>query len=161
MKIAIIFYSFSGNTREACSFLQERLKSKGHQVEVRDLKPIYEEKDFFKQCRQAFLKQKLSLEPVNYDVGEFDVIIFSSPVWAFTVTPTLKSYLAKIKNLEGKKVACVLTHGSGLGSKKALKELDANLREMKAQVIFTKSIPGVKVKSKTFLEKRLGKILTI
>lgn len=49
-KVAIIFYSFSGNTRKIARFLKTEISSKASkEVELIEIKPVREEKNFFKQ----------------------------------------------------------------------------------------------------------------
>ena len=152
MKIGIIFYSFSGNTKRACDYLKERFSSEGITVELIELKPSFEEKSFFKQCQQAFFKAKPELEEVSYDLSEYKFLIFASAVWAFTFTPALRTYLNKVTGLDNKNTASLITYGSGTGSKKALRELEMALRDKGARVVFSKLCSGDKTKDKNHLK---------
>jgi flavodoxin len=161
MKIAIIFYSFSGNTKRACLFLKDNLSTKNICVDLIELKPKKEETSFFKQGLQAFLKKKVELKEVDFGLEKYDFVVFASGVWAFTITPTLATYLEKVKNLKNKKVACFLTFGSGAGSKKALEELESILREKGAHILFSKNLSGKKTKDKNYLEENFKSLLEI
>lgn len=160
MKIAIVFYSFSGNTKRACLFLKDKLIGK-NTVDLLDLKPKKEEKNFFKQCLQALFRAKPDLKEVNYDLSKYDFVIFASAVWAFAFVPALHSYLEKVKGLENKKVACFLTYGSGLGSNKALKELEGILREKEILLLFSENLEGVKTEDNRYLEDEFRPLLEI
>lgn len=153
MKVAIIYYSFSGNTKRACLFLSRQLTAKGLEADLIELKPKDETRSFFKQGGQAFFKDILQLAEVDYDVGRYEIVIFASPVWAFTFAPALRSYLRKIINLEGKRVGCFLTYGSGLGKGKSLAELENAIRELKGRLVFSKDCSGIKTKDKAYLEE--------
>ncbi|MDP2924418.1 MAG: hypothetical protein Q8O30_12000 [Candidatus Omnitrophota bacterium] len=153
MKVAIIFYSFSGNTKRACLFLARKLNAKGMDTDLIELKPKKETTSFFKQGGQAFFKDILELTEADYDVGKYELIVFASPLWAFTFAPALRSYLRKIINLEGKRVGCFLTYGSGLGKGKSLVELENAIRDKKGRLIFSKDFAGTKTKDDTYLEE--------
>jgi len=159
MRGAAVFYSFSGNTRKACLFLQEAIRSLGSSLDLIDLKLEKEVVPFFKQCLEAALKKKPRLLEVDYDLGAYDFIIFASPVWAFTYAPALRSYLNKASGLENKTAACFLTFGSGAGSKKALKELENVLGGKKMRVLFSKNLSGAKTGDSVYLEWSFKKLL--
>lgn len=156
MKVAIVFYSFSGNTKSACMYLKENLSA-----DLIELKPIPEETSFIKQCKLAFFKVKPELKSVNYDLSGYDFVIFATAVWAFTYTPALRTYFDNVRGLEGKKGACFLTYGSGLGSVKALKELENVLKEKGVRLLFSKNLSGVDAKSTSYLEKNLKALIDI
>jgi len=159
MKGAVVFYSFSGNTRKACLFLKEMIGALGSSLDLIDLKLEREIVPFFKQCLQAALKKKPKLAGSDYNLGIYDFIIFASPVWAFTYAPALRSYLEEAKGLEGKTTACFLTFGSGAGSNKALKELEGVLRNKKMKVLFSKNILGAKTDDNVYLEQSFKTLL--
>ena len=159
MKIGIVFYSFSGNTRRVCSFLRQRIAKENREVKLFDLKLKKEASAFFEQCRQAFFRVKPELKGSDFSIEEYDYIIFASPVWAFTITPALRSYLEKIKNLNGKAVACFLTYGSGVGSQKALRELQKTIEAKQGSLIFSKNLKDRKTSDSVFLEAELKPLL--
>jgi len=161
MNAAIIFYSFSGNTRRTAQFLKERLGSKGLTVDLIDLKLKEDVKTFFKQCQHALFKKTPELTGADYNLEKYDFIVFASPVWAFTIAPALRSYLGHISSLENKKAACFLTYGSGSGSAKALRELEGFLREKGAHIMFSKNLSGFRTKNAAYLEERLRPLLEI
>lgn len=161
MKIAILFYSFSGNTKKACEFLKNRLSSKSIGVDLIELKLKEETASFLRQCLQAFLKKKPDLAEGGYNLEKYDCLIFSSPVWAFAIAPALRSCLVRIETLEKKRTVCFLTYGSGAGSGKALKELESIILDKGAQIIFSKNIAGNKTKDSTYLEEQFKPLLDI
>ena len=162
MRGAIVFYSFSGNTKRACLFLKDKAASAGGSLDLIDLKLKKEVTSFFGQCLEAALKKKPVLLETDYDLGKYDFLIFASPVWAFTYAPALRGYLDKIKGLDNKATACFLTFGSGAGKNKALKELENILNNKKARVLFSKNLSGAKTSDNVYLEwcfKKLNETL--
>ncbi|MFH1519849.1 MAG: NAD(P)H-dependent oxidoreductase [Candidatus Omnitrophota bacterium] len=152
MKGAVVFYSFTGNTRRACLFLKEAIGALGNSLDLIDLKLEKETVLFLKQCLDAAFRKKPQLLEVNYDLGEYDFVIFASPVWAFTYAPALRSYLSKVSGLDNKTAACFLTFGSGTGSKKALSELENVLSQKKARAVFSRNLSGSKTGDNVYLE---------
>ena len=142
MKVAIIFYSFSGNTKAACSSLKDRLAKETEAIII-ELKPKKESQAFLGQCCEAFLKKEPDLDDTDLDLSSYDFCIFSSPVWAFTYAPALRSYLRKVKGLNDKKCCCFLTFGSGAGSQKALGALEGALKEKGGRILFSKNLSGL------------------
>jgi flavodoxin len=160
MRVAIVFYSFSGNTKKVALFLKEKLEVKDIKVEVIELKPKKEESSFFKQARDASLKKRPQLLPCEYNLGKYDRVLFGSPVWAFTITPPLRSFLDKVEGLQNKEVCCFLTFGSGVGKGKALKELENILKRKEAKILFFKTLSGSRTEDKDYLERELASFIT-
>jgi len=162
MKVALVFYSFTGNTKRAVLFLRDIFKSKNRECNLIELKPLKETTAFFKQCWEAFLKRKPELisNREEYDLGEYNLIIIASPVWAFAISPAMRSYLKKVEGLDNKKVACFLTFGSGTGADRALREIENILRKKRAEVIFSKKLSGNRTRDRNYLEKEFGSLIT-
>jgi flavorubredoxin len=161
MKILIVYYSFSGNTKRACLFLKERLSEASHDVNFIDLRPVDETSSFIKQCSQAVLNKKVKLLDCNYDVAEYGMVIFASPVWAFTMAPALAVYFRNIQNLGKKRAACFLTFGSGVGAKKALGDVEENIRSHQGHILFSKNLSGNKTKLRGYLKDEFASLLEL
>ena len=156
MKVALVYYSFSGNTKRACEYLREEFLLKGAEVEMIEARPRREAHNFFKQCIIALFKKKTALqEDLIYDLQNFDYIIFASAVWALTFTPALRSYLEKAKGLQDKRVGCFVTCGSGTGAQKALNELEGFLKTNGADVACSARLSGLRTGNSTYLDKHL------
>ncbi len=152
-KVAVVFYSFSGNTKRASLFLKKKLEEKGYLCDFVELRPKREVRSFLKQGFMAFLKRELSLEEIKTDLSEYDLVILASPVWAFTITPALRTYLNRVEGLKGRNVGCFLTFGSGTGKDKALRELKDILEKKGANILFSKTIVGKNTKEEAYLER--------
>ena len=161
MKAAIVFYSFSGNTKKASRFLKSEMESKGIVTEEIELCPELKEFSFFKQGMQAFLKKMPELKEVNYDLSKFDFIIFASCVWALNFAPALRSYLSKAGGLENKKTGCFLTYGTGVGKGRALSSLEDTLREKSANILFSETLKGKNSADIDYLKERFKPLLEI
>ena len=99
MNISIIVYSQTGNTNSVALKLKEKLFADGHSVDLIRLKVS----DKSQPKMRVFQFETLP------DIGQYDAIMFGSPVEAFSLSPAMKSYLTQITSLKGKKVACFVT----------------------------------------------------
>lgn len=99
MKIGLIIYSQSGNTRLVAERLERRLAGEGHEVFIEEVK----------------IRGKVPAQPGKYelisipDPGPYDALVFGAPVQAFALNPVMKSYLERIHPLDGKKTALFVT----------------------------------------------------
>ncbi len=99
MNIGIIIYSQTGNTREVAGQLQEKLAEKGHRATIEEIK----------------IEGKVPAQPGQFklssipDPGNYDAVVFGSPVQAFNLNPVMKAYLDQLPPLENRAVACFIT----------------------------------------------------
>ena len=135
MKTAIVYYSFTGNTHRLAQIIGDIIKNKGEEIVPVRIRPLKEETNFLKQCKDAFLNKKPKLYKTLLDLKYFDRIIIGSPVWAFKPAPAINTYLEQCQFLEGKKVICFVTYGSGTGKDKALQAMKKLVAHKGGQVI--------------------------
>ena len=157
MQSIIIYYSYSGNTKKVAQMLTELLAQKG-EVQQTELVGLDESKSFFGQCRRAFLRKKATLQPVNFDLSEFDLICFGTPVWAFGPAPAINTYLDKCFGVEGKAVILFSTYGSGTGNKRCLDYMQDMLVKKGAKDFKRFSIQQFKVNNKEFVLSKIKEI---
>lgn len=160
MNIGLVYYSFSGNTRKVCDFLHARLAGFGHDVFPVEIKPEKEEKRFF--CRGAMASGRRTPKLLNKElsVGRYDCVVFASPVWAFTFTPALRSFLRQCEGLENKACACFLTCGAAIASGNALKELEKVIADKGGRVFFSTYVTGSKAGDPEYLRRRFEGLFT-
>lgn len=71
-------------------------------------------------------KSTVEIEDINIDFDNYDEIIIGSPVWWYSITPVIRSFL-KENNLEGKNIVPFATNAGWLGRTfKEIKELCEN-----------------------------------
>jgi len=157
MKSAIIYYSYSGNTKLVAGILNEYLNSKG-EVEIVELKTLDESDKFFSQAARAFWKKKAQIQPVNYDLKNYDLICLGTPVWAFSPAPAMNTYLDNCVGLEGKEVILFTTYGSGTGNERCLDYMQRILSQKGAKGFKRFSIQQGKVKYQEFVLSKIKEI---
>ena len=121
-KILIVYYSLTGNTQ----FIAETLRD-SIEADILELKPIKELKAdsgtrFMWGGYQSTMKKKPKLKDFNINPLEYDLIILGTPVWAWNISPPMRSFLSKY-DLTGKNVALWMCHaGDGIKAMIRFKE---------------------------------------
>ena len=126
MKIAVVIYSYTGNSFSIGQKIVHFLQLHNHQaklirVNVTDDQPSKTDVQF---------GEIESIEP-------FDTIIFGSPVRAFSLAPAMVKYLQQIDSLSGKSVSCFVTKQltfSWTGGTSALKKMVSLCKEKGADI---------------------------
>ena len=103
-KILIVYYSLTGNTQFIAEIIQEAIKA-----DIEELKPIKElnpssSMKYMWGGYQATMKKKPKLKPIVKNPLEYDIIFLGTPVWAWTFSPPLRSFLS-LYDLTDKRVA--------------------------------------------------------
>lgn len=148
MKVGLIVYSQTGNTLSVAQKIEEAMKAAGHAISIVRVEP---ESD--KASGPAI---KLKSIP---DVSPYDMIIFASPVQAFSLAPVMKQYLTMISGLEGKKVYCYVTQQlkkAWLGGNHAVKQITAACKAKGADMISS----GVVNWSSSIREEQISDIVS-
>ncbi|AHB41714.1 hypothetical protein P148_SR1C00001G0926 [candidate division SR1 bacterium RAAC1_SR1_1] len=119
-KPLIVYYSLEGFTRYVAKNIAKKIGA--------DLLEIHPKKEikagFMKYLRggkQVMMKETPELEPYQIDLTNHDIIYIGTPVWAFTFTPAIRSFL-KHTHLKSKKIVLFCTHEGG--PKKTLDNLE-------------------------------------
>ena len=99
MKIGIMLYSRTGNTRQVAIRLQEKLAAQGHEVTLEELEPRHSTPP---SAEIVELKSYPSIEV-------YDALIFAAPVWGGQPAGPMTGFLQHLSSLEGKKTACLAT----------------------------------------------------
>ena len=128
-KVLVVYYSLTGNTKMIAESIVEAINS-----DVLELKPVKEldaesGMKYFWGGFQATMKKKPKLKEFNIDPLDYDLIILGTPVWAWTFSPPIRSFLTKY-DLSNKNVALwVCAQGSGVKAMNQFKDAlkDANI----------------------------------
>jgi flavodoxin len=104
LRIGVIYYSFEGNTRLVSQGIAAQTGA-----ELLELKPQKELAThgfmkYFWGGKQAVMKERPALLPLERRPEEYDLIFLGTPVWAFTYAPPLNTFLAEYP-LRNKQIA--------------------------------------------------------
>lgn len=157
MKIEIIYFSLSGNTEKVAKIIFEFLRTKNINSSLFKLIP---EKNysFLTNCNLALKEKEIPLKETP-DIKNFDLIFIGSPVWAFNITPAVRTFLNKT-DLNGKEIFLFTTYGSGTGKSKAMRKFEELVRNKGGKVKGKIEIKGKRVdEEKGRIEKEVEKCL--
>ncbi|MBN1813312.1 MAG: flavodoxin [Anaerolineae bacterium] len=115
MNICIIVYSRTGHTLSVAMKLKEKLSTAGHAVNL-------EQVEIAGPARLGATDVQLKTKP---EIEPYDALVFGSPVQGGAMPPAMTSYLGQIASLQGKKVACLVTHlfPPGVGANQTLNQM--------------------------------------
>ena len=102
MKTLVIYYTRTGNSKFAAEMIASEL---GADIEeVIDLKKRQGRLAYMSCGRDAMSGKETEIAPTERNPADYDLIILVQPVWAFSPTPAIRTYINK-NDLSGKKVA--------------------------------------------------------
>lgn len=113
-KVLVAYYSRTGTTKIVADELARRLEA---DVEViRDTKSRQGLFGWLGAGRDASKKAKTIIGPLQYDPSGYDLVILGTPVWAWNMTPAIRTYILQNRG-KFRKVAFFCTMG-GAGDAK-------------------------------------------
>jgi Multimeric flavodoxin WrbA len=117
-KIAIVYYSMSGNAHYIAEKLAETLEGETDIIRLEPVMP-YAEKGAMKFIgggKAAVFGEKPELKMYSFEPKEYDMVILGTPVWAGTFAPPLRTFMLHNK-LNKMNVALFATSDSGNAEK--------------------------------------------
>ena len=147
MKTAVVYYSWSGNTRFAAETIA---KMAGADIfEIKAETPY--NSDFGKCCDEAKPEcYGKTLRPIKsiagLDLVQYDVVFVGTPNWWGTMAPPVRTWVTQNKDaLKGKTVCLFQTHGGG-GMQRVGKDFAEVIGDA-AKVLPPKAFAGSSIKS--------------
>ncbi len=116
-KVLVVYWSLTGNTKKLAGMIKDM--TGGELFEIRpefdylSVKSRTEMENLGKKQVDEGFQPELKTKVEN--IGQYDLIFVGSPVWWYSVTPPVMSFLTK-ENLKGKKVVPFCTCGSAYGN---------------------------------------------
>lgn len=149
MKTAIVYYSMSGNTKYVAEKIADGIKTSGEvdiiRIEPKKAYPDKGAKKFFWGGKSAVMGETPALQPYEFNIEEYERIIFGTPVWASTFVPPLRTFINDNPDVKNKKIA-VFTCFSGGGADKAIDKMKKyiGIEKFDAELILTDPKDNVK-----------------
>lgn len=111
MKALIVYYSLEGNTR----FVAQEIK-KHLDADVLELKPVKNYSTgfmkYFAGGKDVKTGKKKELETFDFEKDRYDTIVVGTPVWAASVAPPVRTFLAAY-DFSDKKIGFFACCGGG------------------------------------------------
>ena len=113
-KKLVVFYSYTGNTKMIAESIKNKL-----QCDILELKPVTEYSKDYDQVvaeeQNSNSKDKIiPIQKIEVDLNNYNEIIIGSPVWWYTITPVIRTFL-KENDLTGKIIKPFATNAGWLG----------------------------------------------
>jgi flavodoxin len=102
MKTLVVYYTRTGNSKFAAETIAAELGA--DLEEVVDLKNRQGRLAYMSCGRDAMSGKETEIAPTKRNPSEYDLIVIAQPVWAWSPTPAIRTYVNK-NDLSGKKVA--------------------------------------------------------
>lgn len=114
MNKIIIYFSYSGHTREIANKIKEKLN-----CDILELEPVIPySKDYNKVVEEeqnnSSNNKTIPIKKLGIDLSNYDEIILGSPVWWYTITPVIRTFL-KENDLSNKTIYPFATNAGWLG----------------------------------------------
>ena len=137
-KKLVVFYSYTGHTKYIAEMIKEKLNC--DVLEIKLVKPYSKDYDLVVEEYQnnERMKETPPIEEIGMDLKKYNKIIVGSPVWWYTITPPIRTFL-KENDLSGKIVIPFATNAGWLGRTfKEIEELCPNSNiEKEMNIVFT------------------------
>jgi flavodoxin len=120
-KVLVVYYSRTGATRRLAEALAKALRA--------DIESIVDSTNrsgilgYLRSLAESLQKRGAPIEPMNTNPASYDLVVIETPVWAWSVSSPVRSYLAANKE-RLPDVAFFCTMG-GRGSVRAFEEMQA------------------------------------
>jgi flavodoxin len=125
MKIGIVYYSRTGNTRRVAKILEEKLKEKKAEVDLIEIEHV-KRPGFFAAGKAGTKQLELPIKNTDFNMGKYDIIVAGSPTWNGRPSSFMNSFINKARNIHGKKFALFGTGMSPLNAREQFKEIMKN-----------------------------------
>jgi flavodoxin len=113
-KVLVIYYSLDGNTYNIACRIQKMINADMFEIETAETYP-HIPACYLKAKKQLKNNELPQLKGEIPDISDYDLIIIGSPVWWYTLSAPMISFLSKC-DFRGKTVVTFATHGGGLGN---------------------------------------------
>lgn len=105
MKTLIVYYSLENNCRQLADLMAPEIGATLQELRLVKGNPP---QNFFGRYYQggkgSFFKETPELQPPTANAADFDLVIVGTPVWAWNMTPAVRSFLTST-DFTGKKAA--------------------------------------------------------
>jgi len=125
MKIGIVYYSRTGNTKHAAKIIESKLKEQKADVELVEIEHL-KKPGFIKAGRAALTQKELPIKNTESDLKKYDFILVGSPTWAGRPVPYIKTFMSKTENVKGKKAMIFNTGASPIDDREKTIEIIKN-----------------------------------
>mgnify|MGYP001826151465 CR=1 FL=1 len=145
-KKLVCYYSHTGHTQKIAELIAENI---GADIErIIDAKSREGVLGYLTAGRDAMLKRQSRIQPTRKDPSQYDVVILGTPIWAWNLSPPMRTYISEQK-AKFNQVAFFCTEG-GAGGNRAFRQM-ANL--IGKQPVATLELNETDLKGESYKDK--------
>ena len=111
MKSLVVFFTRSDNTKVLAKMIADAAEGELEEVKETGISRRGLT-GYLRAAKSSWKKESAEIAEVKQNPADFDVIFVGTPVWAWKVSPAIRSYLSRFK-LGGKPVAFFCTMAGG------------------------------------------------
>lgn len=113
-KIAVVYYSYTDNTKKIAEMIQSKAGAEVFRIET--VKPYTGSYQEVVNQGQEEIKAGFTppIKNLNMQLNQYDAIVIGTPVWWYTFTPAVLTFLSQT-DLSGKKIIPYATNAGWLG----------------------------------------------
>ncbi|MBU3179386.1 NAD(P)H-dependent oxidoreductase [Clostridium estertheticum] len=113
-KKLIVYYSYTNNTKKIAEQIQ--VATGADICEIETVKPYTGDyNSVVAQGKQEIERRfKTEIKPLRVNLGDYDTIIIGTPVWWYTYSPAVATFLSEY-DLSGKTIIPFVTNGGWIG----------------------------------------------
>lgn len=154
MKTLIVYYSRTETTKAVALELGRKLNADVEEFVSPELKLGL--LGYMKAGHQAIAKKKVRIQPLKYDITNYDLVVVGTPVWVGTVTSPIRTFLRE--NIESlKEVAFFCTCGGS--QNKTFSEMEAICQKKPVATLELKAIEVKKGKYMSKIDSFVGQLV--
>ena len=118
MKGIVIYYSYHNNTRNIAKKI-----AKAKNYDLLELSPVIPfttdyQKLVSDEERKMDLRETVQINPIEIDFNQYDAIVLGTPVWWYTLTSPMRTFLRSYDLSSIKKIDAFATNGGWVGHTK-------------------------------------------
>lgn len=114
MDTLIVYYSYTNHTKMIAKKIKEKLNCDLLEINPRKLYSENYQQVVDETEDNLQTKEKPELENINIDINNYNKIIVGTPVWWYTITPPIRTFLSDY-DLSGKRVYLFATNAGWIG----------------------------------------------
>ena len=114
MKKLVVFYSYEGSTKLLAESIADAAGADMLELTPRKESNVRGFVKYFWLGKDVFFQKKPELLDFDRQPEDYDVIFIGTPVWAFTYTPAIRTFLEK-QNIKGKRIALFCSYDGTKG----------------------------------------------
>ena len=115
-KMLVVYYSWScGNTERIAEQLADACDADIARIETVEPYPEDYQETVDQGQREVNAGFTPEVEPLEYDLADYDVIVIGTPTWWYTMAPAVKTFLSE-NDFTGKTVVALSTNGGWAGN---------------------------------------------